>query len=48
MEYYLTTNTESVDGSICNNDTIRDILGECGNLIQLKFQRYPSAFTGYM
>jgi len=39
---------ESVDGSACNNDIIHDIIGECGNLIQLKFQRYPSAFTGYM
>merc|ERR1719402_208901 len=37
----------SVDGSDCNNENIYDILASCGNLTQLKFQRYPSAFTGH-
>ena len=37
----------SIDGSQVNDDNISDILSDCGNVVQLKFNRYPSAFTGY-
>lgn len=37
----------SIDGSNVTDDNVHDVIGDCGNLIQLKFLRYPSAFTGY-
>lgn len=39
---------ESIDGTKCDNSNINSLLSDAGNLIQLKFLRYPSAFTGYM
>ena len=37
----------SIDGIEINSSNIESELQNCGNLITLKFKRFPSAFSGY-